>query len=151
MSDEPARLALQEQARRAAENLHSAEVEYQAAVMSGMPELFIPAAAQVQRARQELARITRAVPAPPVGLPTEAAPTRPPAVEAAPTRPPAVEAVTRAERVTVVHLTGSRDEGDWLEAAHQKTRLSKGAIVRAALSLWAASNGHPPPPPPEDD
>ena len=52
----------------------------------------------------------------------------------------------RNDRETVIHLKGSPEYVDWLEAAHKKTRLPKATIIRIAVEEWAARNGHPKPP-----
>jgi hypothetical protein len=52
----------------------------------------------------------------------------------------------RSDRETVIHLKGSPEYVDWLEAAHKKTRLAKATIIRIAVEEWAERNGISSPP-----
>jgi hypothetical protein len=52
----------------------------------------------------------------------------------------------RLDRETVIHLKGSPEYVDWLEAIHKKTRLPKATIFRVAVEEWAKRNNHPSPP-----
>jgi hypothetical protein len=52
----------------------------------------------------------------------------------------------RQDRETVIHLKGSPEYVDWLEAVHKKTRLAKATIIRIAVEEWAKRNDHPAPP-----
>jgi hypothetical protein len=52
----------------------------------------------------------------------------------------------RGDRETIIHLKGSPEYVDWLEAAHKRTHISKAQIVRLALADWATKMGLPTPP-----
>jgi hypothetical protein len=52
----------------------------------------------------------------------------------------------RGERETVIHMKGSPEYVDWLEAIHKQTRIPKVQIFRLALEEWAAKSGYPVPP-----
>ena len=52
----------------------------------------------------------------------------------------------RSDRETVIHLKGSPEYVDWLEALNKETRLPKATIIRIALEEWAERNHHPAPP-----
>lgn len=50
------------------------------------------------------------------------------------------------DRLVVIHLKGSLEYVEWLEEAHEKTRLPKTTIMRVALEDWAKRVGLRPPP-----
>lgn len=50
------------------------------------------------------------------------------------------------ERIAVIHLKGTPEYAEWLEAIHRKTHIPKAVIVRLAVAEWAERNGHKPPP-----
>lgn len=50
------------------------------------------------------------------------------------------------ERVTVINLKGSPALRDWLAGLSDRTMIPAARITRAALALWAKSEGHPAPP-----
>lgn len=59
---------------------------------------------------------------------------------------PAQPAEERGDRETVIHMKGSPEYVDWLEAVHKTTRIPKVQIFRMAIEEWAVKHGHPSPP-----
>jgi hypothetical protein len=52
----------------------------------------------------------------------------------------------REDRETVIHMKGSPEFVDWLDAVHKATHIPKVQIFRIAVAEWAKKNGHPAPP-----
>lgn len=51
-----------------------------------------------------------------------------------------------AKRAVILHMQGTAEYAEWLDALHRETHIPKAVIVRLALAAWAAENGHPKPP-----
>lgn len=49
-------------------------------------------------------------------------------------------------RVAIIHLKGTVEYSDWLEAAYKKTHIPKATMFRLAMADWAVKNGLEPPP-----
>lgn len=50
------------------------------------------------------------------------------------------------ERETVIHMKGSAEYVEWLEAINKKTHIPKVQVFRIAVREWAERNKHPLPP-----
>lgn len=50
------------------------------------------------------------------------------------------------ERVAIIHLKGTQEFADWLDAFHRETHIPKATIVRLGLAEVAKRYGRPEPP-----